>query len=257
MWNKGPWFVLQKLLLSLVAILCLIPAVYLVFRSLYGWDGFSFQQYEDVLLNTKEFHTWFWNTIFYTAMILFINIPVSILAAYGFSQYRFRGRASIFFLYMILMLLPFQATVVSQYLTLETLGLLDTAAAIILPLGYSTFGTFLLTQFMKGIDKEILEAARVDGASSFRVLWNVVLPLCKPAVVSLFILQLISCWSMVDQPLLFLRGEEMLPMSVKLSSYTFGASAFGAGVVYAVLPVLIYRYCQDALEKGISLSSIK
>lgn len=257
MWNKGIRFIIQKILISLIAICCIAPAVYLVFRSLWGFDGFSFHQYEDVLLNTKEFFPWFWNTFLYTALILAINIPVSILAAYGFSQFRFKGRRAIFFFYMLLMLLPFQATVVPQYLTLDDLGLLDSWAAIVLPLGYSAFGTFLLTQFMKGIDHEIIKAAELDGVGPFKMLWHVILPLCKPAVVSLFILQLISCWSMVDQPLLFLRSEILMPLSVKLSSYTFGPAAFGAGVVYAVLPVLIYLYCQDALEKGISLSSIK
>lgn len=257
MWNKGVRFVVQKIILTLAAVCCAAPAVYLIFKSLWNFESFSLHQYEQVLFNTKEFFSWFWNAVLYTVLILAINIPVSILAAYGFSHFRFRGRTGIFFLYMILMLLPFQATVMPQYLTLNKLGLLDSWAAIVLPLGYSAFGTFLLTQFMKGISHEIIEAAELDGVGPVKMLGHIILPLCKPAIGSLFILQFISCWSMVDQPLLFLRREELLPLSVKLSSYTFGSSAFGAGVVYAVLPTLIYLYCQDALEKGISLSSIK
>lgn len=257
MWDKGIRFRIQKMILSIVALCCLAPVVYLLYSSLRYGDGFSLRQYEQILLHTKEYFTWFWNSFGYTMAILLICIPISILAAYGFSQFRFRGRGALFFLYIILMLLPFQATAVSQYLTLQSLDLLDTAWAVILPCGYSAFGTFLLTQFMLSIDSEILEAARLDGVGGFRLLWHIILPLCKPAVVSLFILQLISCWSMVDQPVLFLTSENLLPLSLKLGSQSFGPSVFAGGVIYAVLPMLIYLYCQDALEKGISLSSIK
>ncbi len=113
------------------------------------------------------------------------------------------------------MLLPFQATSVPQYLTLDALDILDTGKAVILPCAYGAFGTFLLTQFMRGIDGEILEAARLDGVGNFSLLWRIVLPLCKPAVVSVLVLQFISFWSMVDQPVLFLQSEQLMPLSVK------------------------------------------
>lgn len=257
MWDKGTHFNIQRAVLTLAAVCCLAPVAYLLFGSLRSGGGFSLSQFEDILLGTKEYFVWFWNSFKYTLAILVLGIPVSVLAAYGFSQYRFRGKDALFFLYMLLMLLPFQATAVSQYLTARTLGIVDTPWAVILPCAYGSFGTFLLTQFMRGIDGEILEAARIDGAGSLRILLRVVLPLCRPAVASLFILQLISCWSMVDQPLLFMRSEELLPLSLRLNGASFGQSAFAAGVVYAVLPALAYLYCQDALERGISLSSVK
>lgn len=257
MWDKGIRFTIQKLLLSLTALCCLAPVIYLLYSSLRGGEGFSLRQYEEILLNTKEFYTWFWNSFGYTLAILLLGIPISILAAYGFSMYRFPGRNGLFFLYIILMLLPFQATAVAQYLTIRALHILDTGWAVILPCGYSAFGTFLLTQFMRGIDPELLEAARIDGAGCLRTLWHLVLPLCRPAVISLFILQLISCWSMVDQPLLFLRSEQLLPLSLKLDSQSFGTAVFAAGVIYAIPPLLAYLACQEALEQGISLSSIK
>ncbi len=257
MWDKGVHFTIQRILLSAAALCCLAPVVYLLYCSLRSFGGFSLEQYEEILFNTKEFFTWFWNSFGFSLLILLLGVPVSILAAYGFSQYDFRGKNGVFFLYMLLMLLPFQATVVAQYLTLRALKLLDSWSAVVLPCAYGAFGPFLLTQFMKGIDKEILEAARLDGVSLAQMMRHIILPLCKPAVISLVILQLISSWSMVDQPLLFLRSEYLLPLSLKLGNYTFGASVSTAGVIYAVLPLLAYLYCQDALEKGISLSSIK
>lgn len=257
MWNKGTRFRVQRCMLNAAALCCLVPAVYLPFRSLRQGDVFSLRQFENVLLLTKAFFTWFWNSTGYTLVILAISLPVSVLAAYGFSQFSFPGKKSLYALYMILMLLPFQATVVPQYLTLNRMGLLDTQAAIILPCAYSAFGTFLMTQFLRGIDSEILEAARLDGAEIWRILWHILLPLCRSAILSVFILQLISCWSMIDQPLLFLRSEELLPLSLKLSSQSFGTNLFAAGLIYSLPPVILYLYCQDALEKGISLSSIR
>lgn len=255
MWGKGKRLWFQRLLLSLIALCCLVPMVYLLIRSLGARGGVS--QYEQVLLASKEFYTWLWNSARYTGLILLWNIPVSVLAAFGLSQFRFRGRNGLLFLYMLLMLLPFQATSVPQYLTLDFLNMLDTSAAVVLPCAYSAFSTFLLTQFMAGIDKEILEAARLDGVGSLQLLRHIILPLCKPAIVSAVVLQFISFWSMVDQPVLFLRAEQLMPLSVKLSGQAFGWTAFAAGVLYSIPPLLVYLYCQDALEQGINLSSIK
>ena len=257
MWNKGLRFTIQRILVSAVAIACLIPGGYLLLGSLRVWGSASLAQYEEILLYTKEFFAWFWNSVCYTAGILVLCVPVAVLAAYGLSQHRFPGRSALLFLYTLLMLLPFQATVVAQYLTLRTLGLLDTRPAIILPFAFGAFGAFLLTQFMRGLDPEILEAARLDGADWAKILVHIICPLCKPAIVSLVALQSISCWSMVDQPVVFLRSEVLLPLSQKLSGQTFGASAFAAGILYAVVPMLIYLSCQKALEEGIGLTSIK
>ena len=257
MWNKALGWQVQRAAVSAAAVACLVPAGVLLFGSLRADGCFSLRQYEEILLGSKEFFTWFWNSAGYTAGILTLCVPVAVLAAYGLSLHRFPGRNALLFLYTLLMLLPFQATVVAQYLTLRALGLLDTPAAIILPCAFGAFGAFLLTQFMRGLDGEILEAARLDGAGCGRILLHIVCPLCKPAILSLVTLQAISCWSMVDQPVVFLRSEALLPLSQRLSGQTFGASAFAAGILYAVVPMLLYLCCQKALEEGISLTSIK
>lgn len=257
MWDKGKRFVLQKILLCLVAFCALLPAIFLLWESVKIGKQFSLSQYETILLYTKKFFTWFWNSVLNTLIILAVYLPVSICAGYGFSQFEFRWKKGIFLLYIVIMILPFQATVVPQYLTLNTLGLLNTRTAVILPNIAGAFGPFLMTQFMKGIEPEILQAARIDGAGPIRILMHIVLPLCRPAIASLAILQFINCWSLIDQPLLFLKSEQLLPLSLELSSQSFGIAAFAAGVLYAVPPILAYLYCKDALEKGICLSSVK
>ena len=254
MWNKGLGWKIQR---AAVSAACLVPAGVLLFGSLRVNGRFSLRQYEEILLGSKEFFAWFWNSAGDTAGILALCVPVAALAAYGLSLHRFPGRNALLFLYTLLMLLPFQATVVAQYLTLRSLGLLDTPAAIILPCAFGAFGTFLLTQFMRGLDGEILEAARLDGAGGGRILLHIVCPLCKPAILSLVTLQAISCWSMVDQPVVFLRSEALLPLSQRLSGQTFGGAAFAAAILYAVVPMLLYLCCQKALEEGISLTSIQ
>lgn len=257
MWNRGLRFALQRAAVSAAAIACLVPAGWLLLGSLRVGGSFSLAQYEKILLGTKEFFVWFWNSVGYTAGTLALCVPVAVLAACGLSLHRFPGRGGLLFLYTLLMLLPFQATVVAQYLTLRSLGLLDTRPAIVLPIAFGAFGAFLLTQFMRGLDPEILEAARLDGGDWAQILLHIVCPMCRPAIVSLAVLQSISCWSMVDQPVVFLRSEALLPLSQRLSGQTFGGAASAAGVLYAVVPTLICLCCQKALEEGISLTSIK
>ena len=254
MWSKGPRFALQRMALSLFAVLCLVPAVLLILNSFAWFGGVSLSQYEDVLLYQKEFYLWFWNSVGYTAATLAIHLPVSILAAYGFTQYRFRGKKLLIGLYILFMLMPFQATVVSQYITLDTMNLLDTRLAVILPNAYNTFGAFLLTQFMRGIPPEVLQAARVEGANGRQIFFRIVLPLCRPVIISLAVLQLFTCWSLIDQPLLFLRSSELHNLALELTSTQFGPTASAAGVIYAILPLLVYLYCKGYLQQGISLT---
>lgn len=250
LWDKGARFAVQKLFLSAVAVCCLLPAAFLIWNALQTDHALSLGQFEEVLLYDWPFYVWLWNSVRYAAAILAIQIPVSIFAAYGFSRFDFPGRRPLFFLYMLLMLLPFQATVMPQYMILNTLRLLDTRWAVILPNAFGAFGTFLLTQFMKGIDPELLQAARLDGAGDLGVLWYVILPLCRPAIAVLAILQLIGSWSLIDQPLLFLRSEALLPLSLELGSQAFGAAAFAAGLIFAAPPVLVCLCFRKALENG-------
>ena len=182
----------------------------------------------------RPFYVWFWNSAAYTASTLAVSLPVSVLAGYGFSQFSFPGRNFLLGFYVLLMLMPFQATVVSQYLTLNALGLLDTPWAVIWPNAFQTFGVFMMTQFMASIDRELLQAARLDGAGHGTLFFRIVLPLCRPAVFSLF-----------------LKNGALYPLARELNSQTFGSSAYAAGAIYAVPPVLAYGLCRKYLTQGV------
>ena len=113
--------------------LCLAPLALVLWGSLFYGDRFSLRQYGLMLLQTPQFMRAFWNSVFYTGLILLVNVPLSLLSAYGFSRFRFRGRTPLFWLYIVMILLPFQATVVPQYMVLKGLKLLDTVWAVLLP----------------------------------------------------------------------------------------------------------------------------
>lgn len=251
MWKKGVRFRLQKLGLNLLAACCLLPVIFLLANSLCVGGTVSLTQYEDILLYQRPFYVWFWNSAAYTASTLAVSLPVSVLAGYGFSQFSFPGRNFLLGFYVLLMLMPFQATVVSQYLTLNALGLLDTPWAVIWPNAFQTFGVFMMTQFMASIDRELLQAARLDGAGHGTLFFRIVLPLCRPAVFSLLLLQFLACWSLIDQPLLFLKNGALYPLALELNSQTFGSSAYAAGAIYAAPPVLAYGLCRKYLTQGV------
>ena len=158
------------------------------------------------------------------------------------------------------MLLPFQATVVSQYLTLSALGLLDTRAAIILPCAFGAFGAFLLTQFMRGLDPEILEAARLDGASTFQLLTRIVIPMVRPGMITVAVLIILNAWNEYLISSTFLQGEENFTVTLGYltlngASVTFDQGMKMAGALMIIVPILIFflslqRYFVDGLANG-------
>ena len=239
---------------AVIALVCVIPFLLMAFESLQSEGNFGLTQYLLLLQNSRFFHA-FWNSVLYTAAILAVNLPLSLLAAYGFSRFVFRGREVLFWIYIVMMLMPFQATVVPQYLTLTLLGIADTPWSVVLPNMFATFGTFLMTQYMRSFDRSLYEAAQLDGMNSFTVFWRLVLPVCKPVIAVLTVLSFVNYWSLVEQPSMFLEQASMQPLSIRLNSSDVRASAQAAGVVFCILPLLLYLSSSQALQQGISLTA--
>lgn len=248
--------IFKNIFIYFLAFFCLLPLVIMIFNSFRVTTGFGLEQYIKVLLQSELFMQGFWNSVLYTVIIICINVPISLLAAYGFTYFKFKGKLTLFWAYIVLMLMPFQATIVPQYLTLKTLGILDSAKAVILPNAFSTFGTFLIAQYMKGLDKEILEAGRMDGLNEFGLMVKLAMPICKPIFSALIVLLFINYWSMVEQPIIFLNNSNLLPLSVTLNeSGVFRSIAFACGAIFTILPILLYLYSYDDLIKGIAVYS--
>lgn len=222
-------------------------------------ENVSFMQYYSVLLRKPKFIMMFWNSVIVTLPIVLGQLIVSSLAAFAFSKMRFPFRDNIFFIYIIVMMMPFQVTLVPNYIMIKQLGILGGYSAVILPGIFTTFGVFLLRQFMKYIPDEYCEAAKIDGAGYMRMFMQIVLPQCKGAMASLAILVFIDNWNMVEQPLIFLKDESMFPLSVfiaRINTDDIGI-AFACGILYMIPTILIFLYGENYFVEGIQLSGIK
>ena len=217
-------------------------------------DMVSFSQYSTVLLKSPEYLIKFWNSMILVLPIVVFQLFVALLAAYGFSRYRGKLREIIFFSYIILMLMPYQVTLVPNYLVSDWLNILDTRWAIWLPGIFSPFAVFLLTKFMRRIPVGVIEAAEIDGAGEFQIFTMISLPLCKSAVCSAAILVFIDYWNMVEQPLILLSDTEMHPLSVFLSKINSGelGLAFAVATIYMIPTLFVFLYGEDYLVEGIT-----
>lgn len=217
-------------------------------------DIVSFSQYTTVLLKSPEYLLKFWNSVVLVAPIVVFQLVVATLASYGFARYRGRIREIIFFLYIILMLMPYQVTLVPNYLVSDWLNILDTKWAIWLPGIFSPFAVFLLTKFMRRIPSAMIEAAQIDGAGEWQIFRRVCLPLCKGSIASVAILVFIDYWNMVEQPLILLSDPEMHPLSVFLSKINAGeiGLAFAVATIYMVPTLLVFLYGEEYLIDGIT-----
>ena len=219
-------------------------------------DKVSFQQYVSVLFKNPDYLLKFWNSVILVVPITVFQILLAAVTAYGFSRYRGKLREIIFFAYMILRLMPYQVTLVPNYLISEWRGILGTRWAIILPGVFSPFSVYLLTKIMRRIPKAYFEAAQLDGAGEFGVFWYVCLPLCRSAMLSVGLLVFIDYWNMVEQPLILLKNEDMYPLSVFLSQINSGdvGLAFAVAVVYMIPALLLFLYGEEYLVEGITYS---
>ncbi len=274
-----------RLLLALVAVVILIPiAVTLIYsffspaeiaefmktRGSYdatAWMDarlsprmFSLEQYWKILVVDTSVLRMFAMSGFYTVMILLGQAAFVPMMAYALSRFRFRGRNAVFAGILLLMLLPYQVTMVPNVLTLRRLGLLNTVWAVILPMWFAPFYIFLLRQFMASLPDEIFEAAQVDGAGAIRCYFHVALPVCRPAIGAALALSFADCWNLVEQPMTYLSARtELQPLSVMFNQLVSESSGveFAGAVVYMLPALFVYLYFLEDILSGIQLTELK
>ena len=219
----------------------------------------SLRQYYTILIEQPQYLNLFVNSALYGGAILLGQSLVIPMTAYGLSRFTFRGRDTLFFLVLMLMLLPFQVTMAPSVMTLRALGLLNTVWAIILPMIFSPFYIFLLRQFMIGIPNEIIEAGQMDGAGTMRTFVHVVLPVCRPILGAAAALSFADCWNLVEQPLVYLTDSQLQPLSVMFNQMNeeSTAVAFAGAALYLLPMLLVYIYFQDDILLGVQLSELK
>ena len=151
-------------------------------------DMVTFSQYATVLFKSPDYLLKFWNSVILVVPIVVFQLVVAVLAAYGFTRTRGKLSAIVFFAYVILMMMPYQVTLVPNYLVLNWMKLLDTNWSIWLPGIFSPFSVYLITKYMRRIPVPLIEAAKIDGASKWQQIKYITLPLLKPTLITLFIL---------------------------------------------------------------------
>lgn len=237
-----------------------------VLSDLEGMSGFrlipaypTLRAYVRLLLDSPEFFTAFWNSCIQTGGILAGQLIAAVPAAWAFARFRFPGKGALWFFYMLLMILPFQVTMVSGYLVLNAVHLMDTPAAVILPGMFSTLPVFILRKSFSAIPAEMIEAAKVDGAGSLCVFLRVGLPLGKAGIFAILILGFLESWNAIEQPMTYLKTQAYWPLSLYLPQITASkaALAFAASIIMLAPALLLFFFGQDYLEQGIVASGIK
>ena len=217
-------------------------------------DKVTLSQYVTGLIRSPEYLIKFWNSVILVAPIVVFQVAIAAVAAYSFTRWRGKIRSLIFFFYVILMLMPYQVTLVPNYLVADRLGILNTRWAIVLPGVFAPFSVFLLTKFMRRIPYSVIESAKVDGAGEWQIFTRICLPQCRSALFSIAILVFVDYWNMVEQPLVLLNDAEMQPLSVYLSTINSGeiGLAFAMATVYMFPSLLIFLRGEEYLVEGIA-----
>ncbi|MGW6458007.1 carbohydrate ABC transporter permease [Streptomyces sp. NPDC055078] len=202
------------------------------------------------------------NSLWISVLSTVAQLVTSTLAAYAFARFTFRGRDTLFAVYLATMMIPQQVLLVPLFVEMKQLGLIDTYAGILLPSLASAFGTFLIRQAMLSVPRELEEAALVDGAGHMRILWTVVLPLVRPALATFTVFGFMASWNNFLWPLVVTRSPELYTLPLGLSAlqgqFTTEWNVVMAGSVISVIPMLLlYLAAQKHIVRSIATTGLK
>lgn len=271
-------------LFVVLALVVLYPIVFLIVGSLMGNDelgsylgavflgreGFAdfpllpmfptLQHYVEVFMDSPEFFVMFWNSVKITLGVLIGQFVVGTMAAWGFAKYDFPWKRGFFLLYVILMLMPFQVLMLSDYLVLDLLYLTDNLWGIILPGAFSTFPVFIMYRFFTEISDSLIESAKLDGAKEWQLFLYLAVPIGSSGIIACMVLGFLEYWSLIEQPLTFLKDKSLFPLSIFLpdiTSVSKSGMAFAVSVITFFPAVLVFLGGQDYLEQGIMAGAVK
>ncbi len=265
--------IVYAVLLTAVCLLVLVPFVWMISSSLKHdnqvftvptqWvpREFVWSNYTDIWTRIPML-TYLGNSAFLALTISFLQILTGSFAAYGFAKLRFPGRDWLFLAYLATIAVPWQAYMIPQYLIMENLGLVNTHLSIILLQAFGAFGVFLMRQYYQSIPDELIEAARIDGLSEYRIWWRIMLPLSRPAIASLGLLTFVATWNDYMGPFIYFTSNELWTVQLGLRSFVGQFDAAYAmimtGSVISILPVvLVFLLGQRQFIQGIATSGLK
>ena len=207
-----------------------------------------------LLLDEPGYYVMFWNSVKIAGGVIGGQLLLSLPAAWGFARWHFPGKKMLLSLYIVLMLFPFQILMLSEYLVLNRMGMIDTLWALILPGVCSTFPVFIMYRFFSKLSKDVIEAAKLDGANEWQIFWRIGIPLGMPGIMSVIVLDFLEYWNLIEQPAVFLRTERLKPLSLYISTITKenAGVAFVAALVALLPPLLVFLCGHRYLEQGIA-----
>lgn len=269
---KKPGLIISKVLVFAYSMVSLMPLLFVLTGSLMGRTEFlrgygasaltfpplvprmaSLSQYVDLLFNTPGYLFAYWNSLFIGLSICIFQLLAAVPCAYGLAKLRFRGRKTVLFLYVVMMMMPFQVTMLPLYQLVQTLGLYNSRWALIVPEIFNPFAVFFMAQSMKLLPNELIEAVRLESSSPIMLYRHLIIPWCKPAIIAGAVLSFVETWNMVEKPLIFIQNIRSYPLSMLLHQAGESASpATLAGCVLYMVPVfLIWSSFKDEICRGI------
>ena len=268
----GGWLALAVLLLA--AIVWLIPLAWAVDTALktesdtttvpVSWippSGFTFESFWQIL-SAGNMLRWYFNSFLTSSIITLLVVILGSLAAFGFSRIAFRGRKFLFFVIIAGLIIPPQILIVPLFAEMDALGLVDTYWGIILPQIAAPLAVFIFKQFFDGLPSELEDAARVDGASRFRVYWQIWMPLSRPAIAAVAIFIFVISWNNFLWPFIIVTNTDMMTIPVGIatvqSSYGVRYADIMASAVLAGLPlIIVFLFFQRQIVQGIANTGLK
>lgn len=268
---------MQKLvtygILILGAVFILLPFIWMIITSLkpsnevlrmpptwipsvLQWENYS-KAFESV-----PFVHYFFNSVIVTVCIVALELVTTILAAFAFSQLKFKGKQVLFMMLVATMMVPGEILIIPNFVTLANLGWIDTYKALIAPWGASVFSIFLLRQQFASIPQSYYKAAKVDGCKDFRYLFTVMVPMSRPTIVSIMLLKIINSWNSYLWPLIATNSREMRTLPVGLAAFSTEAGtnynilmAFSLMIIAPTL--IVYFFTQKYIIQGVSKTGLK
>lgn len=273
--KKNPSKIILTLILGFLSIAFLVPLIWMLSTSAkFESDVMVFpiqwiptrwnfvENFKAVWMSEVPFTTFYFNSIKLATITTLVTVICSSMAAYSFSKLKFPGKSILFGLLISFLMIPEQATLVPRYIMIKWFGLFNTHEGIILMGMFSIYFTFLMRQYMMGISDEYIEAAKIDGASYFRIYWKIILPLSRPILATVGIIKFIWVWNDYQNPLIFLYNEKLYPITLGMqyfrTEYSENYAVMMMAALSAILPLLIvFIILQRNVIAGISLGGVK
>ncbi|MCE5199025.1 carbohydrate ABC transporter permease [bacterium] len=270
-WVRTGRFGMSHVILALIALTTLTPFLWMVLASFKALteveqlNPFPSVWHPENYIKVFQqipFARYYFNSVFIAGWVTILTCITSAMAAYAFSRVDWSGRDGFFKLYLATLMIPGVVTMIPNYTLMVKLHLMDSYLGLIVPASFSAFGTFLLRQFMMTIPPALDEAASIDGANSWRIFWDIILPMSRPGVVTLAIFTFLGNYGSFTWPLIMIKSQHLrtLPIGMLFFDTIYGRQTnliMAASVMNIIPLVILFVISQKFLVKGIQLGAVK